>query len=129
MLDADRLGHRVGLLPVGDAVLVEPDLLGRLALLEEQQVGADAGVGLEHAVGQPDDGVQVALLQQVLLEPRLDAFAEQRAVGQHDGGAAARLEQADDQRQEQVGGLAGLEVLAGSWSRCRLLPCRRRAGW
>ena len=91
MLDADRLGHRIGFLAVGHAVLVEPDVLGRLALLEEQQVGADAGVGLEDAIGQPDDGVEVALLHQVFLEPRLDAFAEQRAVGQHHGGAAARL--------------------------------------
>ena len=110
MLDADRLGHRVRLLPIGNAVLVEPDVLGRLALLEEQQVRADAGVGLEDAVGQADDGVQVALLHQVFLEPRLDAFAEQRAVGQHDGGAAAGLEQADDEGEEEVGGLAGLEV-------------------
>ena len=88
VLDADGLGHRVGLLAIGDAVLVEPDLFRRLALLEEQQVGADGGVGLEDAVGQADDGVEVALLQQVLLEPGLDAFAEERAVGQDHGGAA-----------------------------------------
>ena len=62
-------------------------------------------------VGQPDDGVQVALLHQVFLEPGLDALAEQRAVGQHHGGAAAVLQQADDQGEEQVGGLAGAEVL------------------
>ena len=69
------------------------------------------GVGLEHAVGQADDGVEVALLHQVLLEPRLHALAEQRAVGQHHGGAAAGLQQADDEGEEQVGRLAGLEVL------------------
>ena len=111
VLDADRLGHRVGFLAVGNAVLVEPDLLGRLALLEEQQIGADGGVGLEDAVGQADDGVQVALLHQVFLEPRLHAFAEERAVGQDHGGPAAGLEQADDEGQEEVGRLAGLEVL------------------
>jgi hypothetical protein len=33
-------------------VFVEPDFLGRLAFLEEQQVGLDAGVGGEDAVGQ-----------------------------------------------------------------------------
>jgi len=62
VLEANRLGHRVGLLAVRDAVFVESDGFGRLALLEEQQVRADRGVGFEHAVGQADDGVQVALL-------------------------------------------------------------------
>ena len=111
MLDADGLGHRVGLLAIGNAVLVEPDLLGRLALLKEQKVGADAGIGLEDAVGQADDGVQVALLHQMFLEPRLHAFAEERAIGQHHGGAAFWLQDADDEGEEEVGGLAGLEVL------------------
>ena len=82
VLEADGLGHGVGFLACGHAVLVEPDLFGWLALLKEQQVGADAGVGFEHAVGQAHDGVQVALFQQVFLEAGFDAFAEQRAVGQ-----------------------------------------------
>ena len=77
---------------------------------KNKQVGADAGVGLEDAVGQADDGVEVALLHQVFLEPRLDAFAEERAVGQDHGGAAAGLEQADDEGEEEIGRLAGLEV-------------------
>ena len=87
------------------------------------------GVGLEDAVGQADDGVEVALLQQVLLEPRLHAFAEQRAVGQHHGGAAAGLEQADDEGEEEVGRLAGLEVLGEVALDAVLLACRRRADW
>ena len=111
MLDSDGLGHRVGFLAVGHAVLVKPDFLGRLALLKEQQVGADAGIGLEDAIGQADDGVEVALLHQVLFEPRLHAFAEERPVRQHHGGAALRLQEADDERQKEVGRLAGLEVL------------------
>ena len=78
---------------------------------KNKQVGADAGVGLEDAVGQADDGVQVALLHQVFLEPRLHAFAKERAVGQHHGGAAVGFEDADDEGEEEVGGLAGLEVL------------------
>ena len=110
-------------------MLVEPDVLGRLALLEEEQVRADAGVGLEDAVGQPNDGVQVALLHEVFLEPRLHAFAEERAVGQDHRGPAARLEQADDQGQEQVGRLAGLEMLGEVRSRCRPPRARRRADW
>ena len=110
MLDANGSGHRIGFLAIRYAVLVEPDFLRRLALLEEQQIGADAGVRFEHAVGQAHDGVQVALFQQVFLEPGFHAFAKQRAVGQDDGGAAAGFQQADKQRQKQVGGFLGAEV-------------------
>ncbi|MCY1466037.1 hypothetical protein D9M71_842600 [compost metagenome] len=72
-------------------MLVEPHLLGRRTLGEEQQDGLDPGVGVEHAVGQANDGVQVALSQQLFLDPRLDALAEQEAVRQHHGGATAVL--------------------------------------
>ena len=99
------------------------------AFLEEEQVGADAGVGFEDAVGQADDGVQVALLQQVFLEAGLHAFAEEGAVGQDHGGAAAGLEQADDQGEEEVGGLAGLEVLGEVALDAVFLACRRRGDW
>ena len=45
-----------------DKVFVKPDLLGRRAFLKEQEVGTDAGVGLEHAIGESDDSVKIALL-------------------------------------------------------------------
>ena len=90
-------------------MLVEPHLFGRRALGEEQQVGLDAGVGVEHAIGQANDGVQVALGQQLFLDAALDTFAEQKAIGQHHSGAAAVLEKVHDQHQEQVGGFAGTE--------------------
>ena len=82
-----------------------------VALLKKQKVGADAGVGLEDAVGQADDGVEVALFHQVFLEPRLHAFAEERAIRQHHGGAAFGFEDTDDEGKKEIGGLAGLEVL------------------
>ena len=82
-----------------------------LALLEEQQIGADGGVGPEHGVGQTDDSVEVALRHQVLLEAGLDALAEQGAVGQDHGGAAARFQQTDDEGEEQVRRLPRAEVL------------------
>ncbi len=47
--------------------------------------------------------------EQFFLDAGLDAFAEQRAVGQDDGGAAAVLQQVHDQHQEQVGGFRGAE--------------------
>src|SRR5690242_16478741 len=60
MFNSYRLSHRIGLLVLRDAMFVKPDLLGGLALLEEQEVSTDAGIGLKYAVGKPDDGVQIA---------------------------------------------------------------------
>src|SRR5262249_32792698 len=48
MLEADRLCHRIGFLALGHVMLPKPDVLGGLAFLEEQEIGADRGVGLEH---------------------------------------------------------------------------------
>ena len=70
------------------------------ALGEEEEVRADAGVGIEDAVGQADDGVEVALGEEGFLDARLHAFAEERAVRQHETGAAAGFEQFHDQHQE-----------------------------
>ena len=53
--------------------------------------------------------MEVAFLHQMFLQPRLDAFAKQRAVGQHHGGAAVRFQQAHDQGKKQVGRLLGAE--------------------
>jgi hypothetical protein len=55
--------------------------------------------------------VEVALLHQVLLEPRLDALAEERPVGQHHARASAGPEEADDEREKEVRGLARAEML------------------
>ena len=110
MLLLDRAGHRIGLLALGHAVLVVPDLLGGGSLLKKQQIGADAGVGAENGIGQPHDRVQVAFGQQALLQPRFDALAEQAAIGQHNRGPAAGLEQANEQGQEQISGFAGAEL-------------------
>ena len=79
-------------------------------LLEEEQIGADRRVRLEHAVRKANDRVEVALLHQLLLESRLHAFAEERAVGKDHCGPAAWLQQPDDQREEEVGCLPRLEV-------------------
>ena len=49
-------------------------------------------------------------VEQLFLDAGLDAFAEERAVGQHQAGAAAGLEQLHEQHEEQVGGLAGAEL-------------------
>ena len=111
MFQTDRPGLGIGLLARGNEMLIEPDVPGCLTLLEEQQVGADGSVGLEYRIGQANNGMQIAFLHQMLLEPRLDSFAEQRTVGQHHGGPPTRLQQADDQSQKQVRRLSGPKVL------------------
>jgi hypothetical protein len=106
----DRAGHRVGLLALGHTVLVVPDLLGGRSLLKKEQIGADAGVGAEHRIGQPHDRVQVAFGQQALLQACFDALAEQGAIGQHNRGSAAGFKQADEQGQKQIGCFEGAEL-------------------
>ena len=111
--------HRLGLVVAGDAfrvgVLVEPDFFGggllALGLLgEEENVCLDAGVGREDAVGQADDGVEVALSEERFFEAGLHAFAEEEAIGQDHSCTTVVFQQFDDERHEEVGGLAGAEV-------------------
>ena len=83
-------------------MLVEPDLAGGLALGEEEQVGLDGGVRLEHALGQPDDGVQVAFLEQLLLQARLAPAAEEEAVGQDQGAPSSRRQELQREEDEVV---------------------------
>src|SRR5262245_44350768 len=56
-LEAHRLGFVVALYALGIGVLVVPDVLGARALREKEPIGLDAGVGMERAIGQADDGV------------------------------------------------------------------------
>ena len=81
-------------------MLVEPDGLGRLALGEEEQVGLDAGIRAEHPAGQSHNSVQIAGAEQLLFDPGLHAFAEERAVRQDDGAASSGREQVNNQLQE-----------------------------
>ena len=110
LFDADGFAFVVALGAGRIGVLVIPDVGGGRALGEEEEVGADAGVGIEDAVGQADDGVEVALGEEGFLDPGLGAFAEEGAVGQHESGAAAGLEDLHEEHEEEVGGLAGAEL-------------------
>ena len=97
------------------AGVVDPDLLGGVALGEEDDVGLGAGtVGAEGAVGQAQDGVQGAVFGEDL-EDLARLVGEQAVVGQYDGGAAAGLEDGHDVLDEVkllVGG-GDCEILAG----------------
>ncbi|MNN10391.1 hypothetical protein D3C81_1233130 [compost metagenome] len=76
LFDSHGFGLGVALVAGRVLVLVEPHVLGGCAFGEEQQVGLDTSVGVEHAVGQANDGVQVALGQQLFLDAAFDAFAK-----------------------------------------------------
>ena len=110
LLDADGFALVVALGAGRIGVLVIPDVGGGRAFGEEEEVGADAGVGIEDAVGQADDGVQVALGEEGFLDAGFDAFAEEGAVGQHEAGAAAGLQDLHEEHEEEVGGLAGAKI-------------------
>ena len=52
-----------------------------------KEVRRNARVGSEDTVGQADDGVEVEVFEQFFLDASADAVAEERAVGDDDGGA------------------------------------------
>ena len=110
MLETDWLGHRVGLLARRHAVFPEPDVLGRLTLLEEQEISPDRCVRFEHGIGQANNGVEVALVEERFLDTRFHTFAKEGAIGKDKAGAAAGLEQLHEQHEEEIGCLACAEL-------------------
>ena len=54
--------------------------------------------------------MQIALGEQLLLDAHLHALAEQRAVGQHQRGAAVGLQDVLDQHQKEIGRLLGAHI-------------------
>ena len=81
--ELDGLGFGVVLPAFGQRLLVIPDLLVGPRAIEEQDIGRDARVGREHAVGQTDDGVEIEFFEQFFLDAGADAVAEECAV-RHD---------------------------------------------
>lgn len=104
LLELDRLGLGVVLPAFRQGLFVVPDLPGRPSTVEEEEVGGDAGIGGEDPVGEADDGVEVELLEELLLNPGADAVAEQGAIGDdHPGPPRLRLplELAHDELEEE----------------------------
>ena len=109
--------------------LVEPDLPGGSAFLEEQDDRFHPGP-LERAAGAVEDDVEVAVLKQFLAQGHRGVVGvREERVLDDDGGAGSGPEVADEVLEEQEGGLAGLDreilldlpafnLLANSQSRC-----------
>ena len=94
--------------------VVEPDIIGAagVGLGEEQDGGGDAGVRFEDAGGHGEDGVELLVFDQHLAERLVGGGrAEEHAIGHDDGGAAAGLEQTQEQREKEQFGLLGLDDL------------------
>src|SRR3989338_762344 len=75
----------------GKRELVIQDFSGRFAFGKENQIRIHSGVGVKDALGQADDGVDIAFFKEFFLDGGFDALAEKRAVGKHDAGAAVGL--------------------------------------
>ena len=94
--------------------VVEPNVVraAGVGLGEEEDGGGDAGVGLEHAAGQRDDGVEFLLLDEELAQGLVRIRrAEEHAIRHDDGGASAGLEQAQEEGEEEQLGLLRLHDL------------------
>ena len=89
-------------------MLVVPDLFRGFALLEEEEVCLDSGVGGEDTIREPDDRMEIALRQEFLLDPALHTLAKECSVRQHDRCPAAILQDVHDQDEEEIGGFPGL---------------------
>ena len=101
----------------------------RAALLEDHDDRGDAGA-VEDVGGKPDDGVDVALVQQPLADLRLLAAAEEHAVGQDDRHNAAGKQVVEVVQQEGVIRLAlrGLAVIVEAGVVLGLHPLLRIGG-
>ncbi len=115
MLHLHRFGFAEVFVAVGHIQAIKPSFFGAEALgcvigllvVEEKDIGGDAGVGRKDGAGQTDDGVQVELAEQVFLDGQLCAVgAKEESVWDDDAAAAARLEPVHDEGDEEVGGFA-----------------------
>src|SRR5688572_8131917 len=94
--------------------VIEPDVVrsARIGLGENENRGGNAGVGFEHAAGERDDGVELLLLDKNSSQSLVSGGrSEEHALGHDDGGAAARLEQAQKKREKEQLSFLGLDDL------------------
>lgn len=112
VLEAHGLRLAEMLVALGHVEAVEPGLLGRMRAVKEEDVRRDARIGREDAAGQPDNGVQVALGHELLLDVDFRVVgAEEETVGQDNSSAATSFEPIEDDAHEEVGRLAVREVV------------------
>ena len=57
-------------------MLIKPNMFSGCAFGKKQQIGFDTGVGVKHAIRQPNDGVEITLIQQFFFKAGLHALAK-----------------------------------------------------
>ena len=92
LLKLDRLGLGVIFPSFRERLFVVPDLPGRAGTVEEEEVGGNAGIRGKNTVGETDDGMEVEILDEPLLDSTADAVTEEHPVGHnHPGPPRFRL--------------------------------------
>ena len=128
------LGFGVVLPAFRKRLLVVPNVFGGSGAVKEKEIRRNGRIGGEDAVRQPDNRVEVELLQEFLFDPRTDAVAEEYAIRDDHAAPAAfcaahgPAKFSHDELKEEQRGLCGLFVLRESSRGCPVLPLRRRAG-
>ena len=90
----------------------EEHIVGLLAFLEDEDAHRDAG-GVEEVGGQADDGVDVAVIEQLAADAFLGTAAEEHAMRQDDGHHAFVFQEVEAVEEEgEVGGGLGGEAVA-----------------
>ena len=90
----------------------EEDVVGLLALLEHEDADRDAG-GVEEVRGQADDGINVAVLEQLGADAFLGTATEEHAMRQDDRHHAFVFEEVEAVEKEgEVGGGFGGDAMA-----------------
>ena len=114
--------HRGALVVQGEAIgphVVEPDLVRAAVtgLGEDKDRGGHAGIGLEHAGGHGDHGLQPVVFDELLADGHVGLGGAEEDPVRHDAGAAAAgAEHAEKQGQEEelrLLGPADLEQVGG----------------
>lgn len=115
------LSHRVEFLVTNTAILgvlfhplrewefVVPDFFGRIPLLEKKKIRIDAGIGIEDALREADDRVEIAFGEKLLFDCRLHPLAKERPVREDDARAPHRFQKVDEEDKEKVRGFLGAE--------------------
>src|SRR5438045_138762 len=100
LVEPHRPRLRVLLATVRWLHLVKPRLSRGTGLVEEQEIRRDCRVWLEGAIREPDHRVEIALHEQLFLDSRADASAEEHTVRHDDSASPPVLQLADDQLEE-----------------------------
>ena len=84
-------------------MLKKPNILRRTRLLKKQNICINTRIGTKYPLRQPDNSMQIKLLQQLPLQIRLRPLPKQKTIRQHHRSPSPiRLQQIHNQRHKQI---------------------------